>query len=72
MAPLTSSYDRVYPMQVELLAAESDVEQDSVVMCDQIRTVPIDHRILDQLGWLSEREMAAVDHAPESSLGLDG
>lgn len=72
VAPLTSSYDRVYPMQVELLAAESDVERDSVVMCDQVRTVSIEHRIQRKLGALSEREMAAVDHALEISLGLDG
>lgn len=70
VAPVTSTY-RGYPFEVELDAADADVEQDSSVLLDQIRTVSIEHRVLRKLGRISDGKMREVDEAIKLSLGLD-
>lgn len=70
VAPVTSTY-RGYPFEVELEAEEEDVEKDSSVLLDQIRTVSIEHRVLRKLGCIRSRTMEEIDEAILFSLGLD-
>ncbi len=69
-APLTSSYEKVYPVNVEIKAGESGVKKDSIVLLNQIVTLDIEIRIIKKLGRLSEDKMKEVDKAIEISLGL--
>ncbi len=71
IAPLTSSYGKVYPVNVEIKNGEDGVKKGSVVLLNQIVTVDIKARIIKILGHLSEDKMKKVDKAIEISLGLD-
>lgn len=70
VAPMTSTY-RGYPFEVELETDEEDVEKDSSVLLDQIRTVSIEHRVLRKLGQVSGAKMREIDEAIKLSLGID-
>lgn len=72
VAPFTTEYDPddTYPFQVEVKASDSSLNQDSVVLLNQIRTVDIDERVKRVVGSLSSTKMAKVDHAIKESLGL--
>ena len=70
IAPLTSSYTQIYPTDVELKAANEDVDKDSKVMLNQIATVDIESRVEKKLGEISSSKMREVDEAIKISLGL--
>ena len=74
LAPLTTSYDpaNVAPYEAEIRAANTVVDQDSVALLNQLRTMSIPDRIYDNFGILDPDgpEMAAIDEAIEISLGL--
>lgn len=70
VAPITSSYDKTYPVNVELEKGEAGLEKDSVVLLNQIRTVSIKHRVQKKLGRLPGKKMEKMDGAIEISLGL--
>ncbi len=70
VAPLTSSYQKVYPMNVEVRSDEIGVQKDSVILLNQIVTIDIGARIIKKLGTLSESKMKEVHKAIEVSLGL--
>ena len=53
-----------------LPAAECALQEDSVATCSQIRTVPIEHKIRENLGSVSDERLDEVDTALEYSLGL--
>lgn len=71
VAPLTSSYEKVYPVNVEVKHEGTDLEKDSVVLLNQIATVDIEARIIKKFGSLSAEKMREVDKAIKISLGLD-
>ena len=70
IAPLTSSYDKVYPVNVEVKQEGIDLEKDSVVLLNQIFTVDINSRIIKKIGTLSDEKMEEVDEAIKLSLGI--
>lgn len=71
VAPFTTSFsDELYPFEVLVTADESHLQEDSVVMCSQLRTVSIDHRIETVIGSIPDERMDEVDTAVEYSLGL--
>ncbi len=71
VAPLTSSYRKVYPVNVEVESGENGLEKDSIILLNQIVTVDIESRILKKLGKLPTERMEKVDNAIEISLGLN-
>ena len=71
VAPLTTSYDKVYPVNVEIRAEESNLEKDGVVLLNQIVTVDIEERIIKKLTTLDQEKMQEVDNAIRISLGLE-
>ncbi|MGM0511001.1 MAG: type II toxin-antitoxin system PemK/MazF family toxin [Thermoplasmatota archaeon] len=70
VAPLTSSYQKIYPMNVEVKSDDTNLQKDSVILLNQIVTVDIEARIIKKLGTLSKSKMKEVDKAIEVSLGL--
>jgi len=71
VVPFTTSFgDELYPFEVLVTAEESQLQEDSVANCSQIRTVSIEHRIEDVLGSVPDDRMDEVETALEYSLGL--
>lgn len=73
VVPFTTSFDdELYPFEVLVTADESNLQEDSVAVCSQIRTVSIEHRIKTVIGSIPDERMSEVDTALEYSLGLRG
>jgi mRNA interferase MazF len=73
VVPFTTSFDdELYPFEVLVTADESHLQEDSVALCSQIRTVSITQRIKTVIGSLSDKRMSDIDTALEYSLGLRG
>ena len=62
--------DELYPFEVLVTADESHLQEDSVALCSQLRTVSIEHQINTVVGSVPDERMDAVDTAVEYSLGL--
>lgn len=71
VVPFTTSFgDKLYPFEVLIEAEECPLQEDSVALCSQVRTVSIEHRIRENLGSVPDDRTTAVDTALEYSLGL--
>ena len=71
VVPFTTSFgDKLYPFEVLVTATESHLQEDSVALCSQLRTVSIEHRINTVVGSLPDERMDDIDTALEYSLGL--
>jgi mRNA interferase MazF len=71
VVPFTTSIgENQYPSEVFVSADESPFREDALATCPQLRTVSLEHRILDNLGSIPEDQMDEVDIALEYSLGL--
>ena len=71
VVPFTTAVDETtYPFEVRVPAAECALQEDSIALCSQLRTVSIEHRISHVVGSIAKERMAAVDTALEYSLGL--
>jgi len=71
VAAITSKTDRAYPFNVLLEKGEAGLPRDSLVMCDQLRTVSKGHRFIKKFGSVSSERMRQVDDALKISLALD-
>ncbi len=70
VAAITSNTGRPYPFTVSLNQGEGNLPKDSLVLCNQIRTISKSHRIAKNLGRLGPKRMRQVDDALKVSLGL--
>jgi len=71
VVPFTTSFgDELYPFEVLVEADQGPLKEDSVALCSQIRTVSIEHRIMENIGSISDELMEDVDVALRYSLGL--
>ncbi|MGZ0748700.1 MULTISPECIES: type II toxin-antitoxin system PemK/MazF family toxin [unclassified Haloparvum] len=72
IAPFTTSYspNNIYPFEVEVRAANTPLNQDSVADLSQIRVVDIGKRISKNIGSIPTVKIAEIDTAIEDSLGL--
>lgn len=66
----TARGDRLYPFEVLVSAEECALNEDSVALCSQIRTVSIEQRIPETIGRVPDARMDEVNDALEYSLGL--
>ena len=72
VAAITSRFEEpVYPTEVLLVPPEGSLEDPSVVLLNQIRTVDR-RRLVRRLGRLRPESMRRVDRAIRISLGLAG
>jgi len=70
VVPFTTSFgDELYPFEVLVTAAESHLQEDSVTLCSQLRTVSIERRITTIVGSVPDERMAAVDVVVDKLFG---
>lgn len=70
VAAITSRIKRAkLPTHIELSAASVQLEKDSVILLEQLRTID-KQRLMEKITHLDEEIMAKVDQAIETSLGL--
>lgn len=70
VAAITSKINKAkLPTHVELTAQEANLERDSVILLEQIRTIDKE-RLRDRLAHLGLEHMERVDEALKISLGL--
>jgi mRNA interferase MazF len=72
IAPITSTIpDKKYPTLVIVEPEESGLKKESTILCGQIRTISVKHRVIKKLGTLKPGTMKKVDEALKTSLALD-
>ena len=70
IAPLTTTrFSKDYPTNVFLPKGTAGLKQDSTVLLSQVRVID-KSRLEGRIGHLSEKTMAKVNEALETSLGL--
>jgi mRNA interferase MazF len=69
IAPISGGHTN-YPFHVNLPGPMDELSQDSHVQLDQIRTVDIKKRIVDNHGAVSPSQMEEIEDAIRISLGL--
>jgi len=71
VVPFTTSFgDQLYPFEVFVPADECVLREDSVALCSQLRTISVEHRVIENLGAIPSSRISDVDSALEYSLGL--
>ncbi len=72
IAPFTKQYtpNNTYPFEVEVLASNTALNQDSVADLSQIRVVDVDKRVTTTIGSVPSSRMGKIDTAIQTSLGL--
>jgi mRNA interferase MazF len=72
VAAITAKINKArIPTHVEIGGTNHQLDKDSVILLEQIRTID-KNRLIDKLTVLSAEKMGEVDHALEISLGLQG
>ena len=70
VAPITSKVDKKrLPTQVEL-NTDCGLSTESIVMCEQLRTIDKARIMGSPLGWVSFKEMKAIEQAIKISLEM--
>ena len=70
--PMTSAIsDKEYPTEAKILPGDSGLKETSMALCNQIRTISVEDRILKKLGSLKTEAMLKVNEALKTSLGLE-
>lgn len=70
IVPFTTAGGDSYPVDVFVGEDEGPLREDSVALCNQVRTISIEHRISESIGAIDGSRLAEVDTALEYSLGL--
>jgi len=72
LVPITSKIpEKDYPTVVVVEPIESGLKERSAILCNQIRTISKEHRIIKKMGFLKPNTMAQVNVALKASLALD-
>jgi mRNA interferase MazF len=73
IVPLTDAKNikKWYPCLVYLKKDEFGLEKDSVVQCNQIRTIDAEKRIIKSIGNISSQKMKEIDLALKIQLALE-
>lgn len=72
VAAITSKFsDKLYPTEVLIEPSDSGLKEKSVVLCNQIRTISIEDRVLKKIGSLKPETINQVNNAIKISLELD-
>jgi len=72
VVPLTGreNKSRLYPSHVEIRAEEGGLQKDSVVLCEQVRSIGT-HRLKKNIGHLPNQRIARINAALKIALDLD-
>ncbi|PIU21269.1 MAG: PemK family transcriptional regulator [Candidatus Diapherotrites archaeon CG08_land_8_20_14_0_20_34_12] len=70
VAAITSRIEKEYPFTVFVQKDEGNLSKDSLILCNYLRTISKEHRIITRLGALNSSTMKKVDKALKISLAL--
>ncbi len=71
VAPVTSTIpDKNYPSIVIVEPSESGLREKSTILCNQIRAISVQNRIIKKLSSLGPATMGKVDDALKAALAL--
>lgn len=62
---------RIYPCHVEIAKGTGGLTKDSVVLCEQIRSIAPGERLVRYMGRMPEEDMARIEDAMRITLALD-
>ena len=68
---ITSKTQKQFPFTTLITKADSNLKNDSLVLCNQIRTISTKERTLSRIGKLNSKAMKRVDEALKISLGIN-
>ncbi len=71
VAAITSKTENEYPFTVFVHKGDGSLPLDSLVLCNQLRSISIKDRITKKIGILKPATMKQVDEALRTSLALD-
>ena len=71
VAAITSKTEKEYPFTVLVQKSDGNLPKDSLVLCNQIRSISIKDRIKKKIGTLKPSTMKKVDNALKTSLALE-
>jgi mRNA interferase MazF len=71
IAAITSKIQREYPFTATITKEESNLKKDSIVLCNQIRSISTKERTISRIGKLNSKAMERVNEALKISLGLN-
>lgn len=71
IAAISSKVEKEFPFTVFVEKGVGNLSNDSLILCNEIRSISIKHRLIKKLGSLSESKMIKVNSALKVSLGLD-
>src|SRR3989344_7859952 len=72
VVPFTSKLpDKEYPTVVVAETSETGLKKKSAILCNHIRTISKQHRIIKSIGMLKPATMKKVDTALKESLALE-
>lgn len=69
IAPISKGHTN-YPFHVNLPGSMDELEMDSHVQLDQIRTVDINERVTNNYGFVTASQLEEIEKAIRVSLGL--
>jgi mRNA interferase MazF len=69
IAPITSGEQAIYPVEVEIKNREGGLDNDSLILLNQIRSVD-QKRLVKRIGRVNQSIIKKVDQAIMISLGL--
>jgi mRNA interferase MazF len=71
--PITDrdNLDQLYPCHVEIRKGTGGTTKDSVVLCEQIRSIAPEQRLVRYMGRMPEGEMRRIEDAIRITLDLD-
>jgi mRNA interferase MazF len=70
VAAMTTNMKKSQPVHVRVLAQETGLNSDGVVLLDQIRSITREHFVRPPAGRLIKEKMLEIDEALKISLGL--
>lgn len=68
---ITSKTEKEYPFTVFVRKGDGGLPLDSLVLCNHIRTISTDYRVIKKIGSLKPDIMKKVGEALKASLGLE-
>ena len=71
VAAITSQTQKQFPFTTLITKADSNLKNDSLVLCNQIRTISTKDRAISRIGTLKNDAMGRVEEALKISLGIN-
>ncbi len=71
VAAITSKTQKEYPFTVFVQKGEGNLPLDGLVLCNHIRSISVEDRVIKKIGTLRPTTMHKIDEALKTSLGLE-